>query len=130
MNIGKHGHACGIVKDSIDESKTIVITAGGRAGSDFIKFTEIFVLGSDHWKLGPDLDHRINDAFGITTPNGKSFLSIGGWNKDKFKYDEAIYKLDCHNLECSWSKVTLRKLGVGRSAFLAAFVPSSLLSCN
>ena len=123
LNTGRTNHACGIVKDSVDEGKTIVIVAGGLGSQNYLQSSEYFVLGTDQWKPGPDLEEQISGASGVTTPNGKSFLFVGGTGS--FGYQDASYKLECHNLECMWTQVD-KKLKVGRQDFLAAFLPDSL----
>ena len=130
LNTGRYGHACGIVKDTGNESMSIVIAAGGY---DFggVKSTEYFVLGTNQWRVGPDLKYRIRDAFGVTAPDEKSFLFVGGRNYDKSqKPEDTIYKLECRNLECtSWTEVD-EKLQEGRHSFLAVFLRDSMLGCN
>ncbi len=134
LNTGRSNHACGILKDSFDEGQTIVVLAGGIINRDSstngLKSTEILVLGSDQWWAGPDLKYHIDDASGVTTPDGKSFLLVGGTNYDKnYKLEDTIFKLKCHNLECMWTEDD-KKLQVGRDDFLVAFLPDSLLGCN
>ncbi len=130
LNAGRQGHACGIVKDSANDGKTIVIAAGGWDGWLGLRSTEYFVIGSNQWRAGPDLKYRIFAASGVTNPDGKSFLFVGGKNYDKSeKREDTIYKLECHNLICMWTQVD-KKLGVGRYLTLATFFPDSLLGCN
>ena len=102
----------------------------GGLGNDYLKSTEILDLETNKWIAGPDLDYRIGFASGVTTPDRESFLFVGGINHDKsLKLEDTIYKLECHNLECMWTKV-YEKLEGKRFAFLAAFLPDSLLGCN
>ena len=133
LNTGRRRHACGVVKDLADESKTIVIVAAGfnDNGGGNLKSTEYFVLGSHQWRKGPDLEYRMVSASGVTTPDGKIFFFVGGENVDEsYKKEDRIYKLECRNLECHpWTRVD-QKLGVGRKSFLAAFLLNSLLGCN
>ena len=130
LNTGRHAHACGMVKDSADDSKTIVIAAGGYDGYGDSKSTEYFIVGGNQWRPGPNLEYRIEGASGVMTPDGKSLMFVGGWNDDKKDLEDAVYKLECWNLECTlWTEAS-KKLGVARNHFLAAFLPDSLLGCN
>ncbi len=124
LNEGRLGHVCGVIQDSGNDEKKLVIAAGGYNR----KSTEILVVGSqpERWTRGPDLPARISGAAGVTTPDGKTFLFVGGWNWDTGRLEDSIYKLQCYNLECCWTKLDHR-LKVARSSFLAAFVPDSVL---
>ena len=128
LNEGRWSHVCGVIKDSADEEKRIVIAAGGYNGKDGIKSTEFLVLGSQpqKWTKGPDLPNRIGSAAGVVTPDEKSFLVVGGYNKDTNQNEDSIYKLQCHNLTFEWTKLD-QKLRVARSRPVAAFVPDSVL---
>ncbi len=129
LNITRWRHTCGIIKDSdVDSEKTIVIAAGGGLETS----TELFVIGEeplDHWTTGPNLPNRIRDAAGVATPDGKSFLFIGGFNNDKQLQEDSIYRLQCFKLECFWKKLD-QKLQVRRELHLVAFLSDSLINCE
>ena len=128
LNQGRLGHVCGAIKDSSDENKTIVVVVGGLRQ----KSTEILVIDSlseeeeKKWVQGPDLPFRIWDGAGVITPDGKSFLFLGGLNYDKNQREDCIYKLQCYNLKCEWKKMD-KKLKVARRSHVADFVPDSVL---
>ncbi len=131
LNQRRAGHVAGVIKDSEDENKTFVITAGGNYDGRGLKSTEILEVGSSadsemKWIKGPDLPFRICTASSVVTPDDKSFLSVGGWNSDEQKTEDSIYKLQCHNLKWEWKKMD-QKLKVARYAHIAAFVPDSVL---
>ena len=106
----------------------LTIHAGGYYWGG-LKSTEILVRGTDQWGAGPNLKYGLYDASGVTTPDRRGFLFIGGYNWDDFKAEDTIYKLECRNLECEWNEVD-EKLRMGRISFLAVFIPDSLLGCT
>ena len=124
LNEGRWGYSCGVITDSANDGKTLVIAAGGL----YRKSTEIFVVGSQKWIRGPDLPYNIGSAAGVTTPDGKNFLFIGGYNDDTEQKEDSVYKLQCYNLNCEWTKMD-QKLRFARRNFVASFVPDSLLNC-
>ena len=126
LNVGRVRHACGVIKDSADESKTIVVVAGG----EFTKSSEILVVNSQPltWIIGPEMPNAINDASGIAAPDGKSFYFVGGNNWDRSGYEDAIYKLQCRNTNCTWTKM-FQELKVARQEFVATFLPDSMVNC-
>ncbi len=132
LNQGRYNHVCGAIEDSADESKTIVIVAGGwNTNISDLKSTEILIINSSieeerKWIQGPDLPFRIYNAAGVVSPDGKSFLAIGGRNYFKRQNEDSIYKLQCHNLKCEWENMD-QKLKVARSLAVADFVPDSVL---
>ena len=130
LNTARSDHACGIMKDSANEGIAIVVVAGGCSSWNSLETTEYIVLGTKQWRVGPDLKYCLYGASGVTTPDGKSFLLVGGayYDTGGSHEEDTIYKLECHNLECTWTKVN-EKLQVGRQMFLAAFLPDSLLGC-
>ena len=69
--------ACGVIKDSEDESKTIVIVAGGfNFGLGGLKSTEILIIDSSSeeewkWNEGNDLPMGFFNGAGVVTLDGK-----------------------------------------------------------
>ena len=118
----RYSHVCGKIKD-LKDGKTVIVAAGGI----FDESTEVLIPDSGEWIIGPNLPHERSEAVGLTTPSEDSFLLIGGYNYDTTQEEDSIYKLQCYNLDCAWTKLDLELLQ-GRVLFLAAFVPNSVLS--
>ena len=78
LNIGRSSHACGLIKDSESTGMMLVIAAGGEDE----RSTESFVLGTHEWIMGPDLPYDVI-LNGVSTPDQKTMLLLGGYNYDK-----------------------------------------------
>ena len=118
LNEGRHYHAWGVITDLADENRKVVVVAGGgkSIGSQ-----------SPKWTIAQPLPYNIRGAAGVVTPDGKSFLLVGGWNVDTEQFEDTIYLFQCHNLKCYWAKLNT-KHDVARDRLLVAFVPESVLA--
>ena len=125
LGLGKSNHACGVIRDSFDNA-SLVIAAGGYEDS----YTEILVNGFEtaSWIWVDALPFAMSSTGGVTSPDSNSFLFIGGYNYNTRNFQNDIYQLQCHNLNCEWAMLD-KKLVVARDEHIAAFVPDSVLNC-
>ena len=83
LEVARAGHACGTLKDSENDGKTVVIAAGGHDKSS----AEILDVTSKHpvWLKGPDLPSNISYAAGSCPCQLRSVqcLAVGHTATDK-----------------------------------------------
>ena len=119
--------SCGLITDSADGSKMVVITGGFTVNDTYMNSTEVLVLGSNEWMGGPDLPEPLDSAPGITTSDGKSFLFVGGMAQSGYR--SSIYRLQCFHKKCHWNKMK-QTLSQIRSSGVAMLIPDSMANCR
>ncbi len=82
------------------------------------------------WQIGPNLEFELTSGKGVTTPDGKNFLIVGG-QKDWATFLDTIYMLKCfeHFTDCSWNLMDQR-LPRSRTSAVAMLIPESLANCS
>ncbi len=120
MNVPRSQHACGVLEDLTLSNAKIVVAAGGVTGSfgnthatpthtvallTLENFSESFSVDAT-WKSGPDLPDgvAIVRAQSVTTGDQKSIFIIGGTTPGQ-QQSQAVYRLQCSNLQCSWQTI-------------------------
>ena len=122
----RYHHACGVLDNPGDGNGQVVIVAGGQYRVS--KSTEIWAVGSQGWTRGPDLPKGVWQSQGITSPDGKSFLLLGGDDGTDYPLfaTAAIYKLDYNSNSGGWQWTKLdQELKVAREGHVAMLVPDS-----
>ncbi len=131
LNIERWYHICGVLTDPGDGHHKVAIVAGGQSGLKYVKSTELLVLDSldladQGWIQGPDMPTKIRFTLGVTSPDGKSLLVIGGMN-DYNNNLRSIYQLQYRNGCWQWSELD-QKLQVPKAYHAAILVPDSFCS--
>ncbi len=136
MKAARMFHSCGAMRMTNpgdgNRKQVVAIAAGGCTNphcstNSMLKSTEILVgePRKGGWTRGPDLPTRIESASGVTSPDGKSFLLVGG-ELPGFVQSPYIYKLvfeqGLNNWE--WTKLD-QDLREVRKQHVAMVVPQS-----
>ena len=113
----------GVLNDPADGNRRMVVLVG-----EIYNKTEFLMLDQldQGWTPGPDKPKAVGSSAGVTTPDGKSFLVIGGSN-NRMTTDPYIYQLQHQNGCWKWSQLE-QKLRVPRQNHIALVVPDSF--CN
>ena len=119
---------CGTIKDSSDDSKTIVVATGGwkRKETELLDTSDV---SGETWLEGPDLSAKIAYGVGTTTIDSKTFLIVGGVDSTTEKKVNTIYRLQCHNMKCQWTTKD-QTFQEKRQRFLAFIISSKQLDCK
>ena len=75
----RQSSGCGVLTNPGDGNQLVIVAAGGVITGP-LDTTEMLVVRPDQgeWKDGPKLPYGIQNARGVTTSDGKSFLLVGG----------------------------------------------------
>ncbi len=123
LNTGRYEHACGVLLSSNPGDGQVVIVVGGKSKPGFyLRSTEIWKVDvSQHWTMGPNLPVGISAAGGVASPDGKSFLLVGGYRDDKNSGSKSIFRLE---YPWKWTELD-QKLQVNRKEVVVMLVPDS-----
>ncbi len=128
LDIARGYHACGIVKDGSDGQ--VVVVAGGKVGplGDSSYSTELWTDNAIDWVPGPNMPEGRMGAVGITSPDGKTFFVIGGY--DVYSMAE-IYRMDYSSDIDDWQWIVSdSSLSSKRTWHLGVLIPDSLTNCT
>ncbi len=125
-------HACGVVKDESIPGEMIVIVAGGLVlknglltATDTVELLHVkvmesdldgnhFSLKKDDWEMGERLPKALSGAASASTADQTRLLMVGS---------NAIYVLQCQDLDCTW--ITLEQSFSGSQPIIALILPAS-----
>ncbi len=86
--------------------------------------TEFWPIDNDIWVDGPNLPQPISHANGLTTPDNRRLLLIGGYAGYWTNPSATIYQLSCWYGQCQWTKMPA-KLSGPRARAVAMLIPES-----
>ncbi len=117
------------------DQEMIVVRAGGKDEQDQeISDCEIWIesLAPDNWIRDDNtirLPRNLENAVGLTEPNGYEFYLVGGGNPDYWQsLNEKIYRFHCESYQCFWTTMEL-SLDEGHRGTTAFFVEDKYFNC-
>ncbi len=120
--------ACGLVHDAADPSLTYIVVAGDAA--DNLNSTEILLVGSDQWVVGPGVPTNMTNGAQIASaPDGKSLVLSGG---EWYGYiSRSFYRFQCSNGidNCQWTNLGI-EMRQRRTSHAAVFLPELHYPCE
>jgi hypothetical protein len=126
LKIERAYHSCGRIRKISHSQDFSIIVAGGYDGFS-MSSVEIFDLGANEWREGPDLPFGIAYAQMVEDPNGGVVL-VGGRSNSK-RHLDTFYQLPHGGTDAVWTKME-QKLKVGRNAHAAFLVPDDITECS
>jgi hypothetical protein len=129
LNILRLAPSCARIAKNSQETEQSVIVAGGSSfdGTD-ISSVEILDVGSNQWRMGPELPLHISGSAMVETPTGGVAL-IGGRGND-FTYIDTIFQLLHSGEDARWEELP-QKLKLRRAHHTAFLVPDGITdSCS
>ncbi len=129
LNIGRASFAYGLIRDSSTGSDLVIVSGGLSNSHHVVNSTEMWVVDSDQWKMGPGLPFSFYGAAGVVTADGKSLILIGGGNAQNYRELDTLYRLQCFNLDCEWTMME-QKLKVARDSMVAMLIPEANVTCS
>ena len=124
-------HVCGTISDSNEsEVQLVVVAGGGYSPSDAQDIFQYFLVGSSEWNAGPVVPEPIMNGAGTTTPDGLRLIIAGGSTGPWYgSIRSTIFQIQCHSLDCHWSKLD-QELETARRGAVAMFIPESFTFCS
>jgi hypothetical protein len=119
-------HSCGRIRKDTGSIEMSIIVAGGYDVSS-LSSVELLDIGSNEWKIGPELPFAIYRSQMVGDQNGGVVL-IGG-ESSSIAYLDTIFQLPHGGPDAEWNKMD-QKLLTGRSWHTAFLVPDSIVDCS
>ncbi len=127
LKIGRQGHVCGVIADTFDSTLMVVAAGGYDIDIGDMVSAEAFTLELGVWQDLPDMPKALSHSPGISLPNGKSFLVIGGESGSYLS--DSLLELTCFNKTCTWNEMD-QKLDVARELSVAIVLPDNQANCS
>ncbi len=128
MNQRTELHSCGLLRDKENKNIKLVVSAGGRDHNSepnpglILDIVEFWNVGkSNGWEIGPTMPRPVSRGYGIVTPDGHSFLIVGGSPATSGEGWETIVQLQCFSGDCRWKEM-FQRLEYSRKGPVAWFV--------
>ncbi len=108
LKASKAKHACGVIRDGLEQDWKIIVAAGGiTINGVMTKTVELMVLLTDKyhgtpWELGPEMPEEVANAASATTSGQQKLLVIGGTTISNKQGTSSVYEMTCWLLECQW----------------------------
>ncbi len=128
LNIGRTSFAYGLIRDSSTVIDIVIVSGGHSNSQNEINSTEMWVVDSENWIMGPGLPFSFDGAAGVVTADGKSLILIGGDDRNDTEL-QTLYMLQCFNLDCEWTKME-QELKVARHSMVAMLIPEANVTCS
>ena len=129
LKIPRWKHSCGVIYDTKNCDQLVVVTGGMNYGMNLTNSTEMWIVDSGEWISGPDYPYMIKAATELTFADDTQFLVIGGYSIQDIGLLSVIYKFECSNKVCQWTKME-QEMSMWRANHVSMLIPNSLTTCT